>query len=656
MANVDDLLNRVADTALRADLADAIKEFRKTQKFGLVFEPHVPETAALRGLPLAPGALCRLRTETDPDLLFQVLGVNGENVTLKSVRDSSEITAPRPDVLTVKRFGEPVYPALTSLSVVRNGRIDQPHHVVVDGENFHALQLFVYLYKGEIDCIYIDPPFNSGARDWKYNNRYVDINDSWRHSKWLSFMQKRLALAKRLLKEDGVLVCAIDENEHAHLVALLQQEYRGYDITSVAVVHNPRGIQGDNFSYTNEFAVFVIPSGKKVIADRILPPEERDTRDLRDNGGQSRRTDARNCFYPIIVKNDGIIGFGDVPDDSFHPTSAATSKSGDVFEVWPIDRNGVERKWRYARQSVESISGLLSVAYSRNDGVANQNPQIKITKDKGKYRTVWSGARYDANAYGTKLVTLLTGTQFPFPKSVFTIKDILLACTRHKPNALILDFFAGSGTTLHATCMVNAELGGSRKCLLVTNNEVGEKWDKALRRRGLYPGDEEYEAHGIFEAVTVPRCVAAITGKRTNGEAINGTLDGRPIRDGFSENVIFLRIDYLEPDEVDLGMQFDAIVPALWCAAGAVGEFEKGISTPTSIPSSSRYAVLLDERHFRQFRRELERRSNVRKAWLVTDSEWSFAEMRSALPGATDVSMLYRDYLRNFRINTKLTL
>src|SRR6185295_18547061 len=109
---------------------------------------------------------------------------------------------------------------------IRRGPKDRPYHAVLDGENFHALQLFVYLYEGQVDCIYIDPPYNTGARNWKYNNRYVDSNDQYRHSKWLAMMKKRLWLARRLLKPNtGVLIVTIDEHEVHHLGMLLERVF-----------------------------------------------------------------------------------------------------------------------------------------------------------------------------------------------------------------------------------------------------------------------------------------------------------------------------------------------------------------------------------------------------------------------------------------------
>ena len=277
-----------------------------------------------------------------------------------------------------------------------------------------------------------------------------------------------------------------------------------------------------------------------------------------------------------------------------------------------------------------------------------------------KLKTVWLDRRYDAGTHGTELVRKLLGKPglFPFPKSVYLVRDSLAAVVRNRPHALIVDFFAGSGTTFHATCLLNAEDGGYRRSILVTNNEVSQKTARKLNKAGHYRGDPVFEARGIFEQVTLPRCEAVVTGRRPDGTLIPGKhVDGPPFRAGFSENIEFYRLDYLDPDDIDLGCQFDAIHPALWLAAGGIGDRVKpDEAIGFSIPTCSRYGVLFKESRFRQFKEALQQRPEVTHVWLVTDSEEAYAEMRSALPGELTISMLYRDYLRSFRLNTERNL
>jgi len=342
-----------------------------------------------------------------------------------------------------------------------------PVNILIEGDNYHALSVLNYTHKGNVDVIYIDPPFNTGARNWKYNNNYVDVNDSFRHSKWLSFMEKRLKLAKSLLRRDGVLICAIDENELWHLGPLLQEIFFGHEIHLITIVHNPRGVQGKNFSYVNEFAYFVLPKGKKIIGPRKLREDEIYWSNLRNWGGESLRTDARNCFYPIIVSRNKVVGFGNVPRNDFHPKKQTEEKDGKYY-VWPIDIKGTERKWRYARQSVESIRDILRVKKHKT------RIEIEIGKDYGIVRTVWQDPKYDAAEYGTKLVhALVPKMNFEFPKSVYNVYDCLAPIIRQRKNSTVLDYFAGSGTTGHAVLMLNKEDGGNRRFILCTDNENG---------------------------------------------------------------------------------------------------------------------------------------------------------------------------------------
>ncbi|MFA6552636.1 MAG: site-specific DNA-methyltransferase [Candidatus Paceibacterota bacterium] len=364
-----------------------------------------------------------------------------------------------------------------------------PNNLLIEGDNYHSLSVLNYTHKKNIDLIYIDPPYNTGANNWKYNNDYVDKEDSYRHSKWLSLMRHRLNLAKNLLKDDGVLICAIDENEQAHLSVLLEQIFSAHELHTITIVHNPRGVQGTNFSYTHEYAIFVIPKNLKTIGDRVIEEEDIKFRGLRDNGGESLRTDARNCFYPIIVKDGKIIGFGDVVPNDIHPKKEEKKKDGDY--IYPIDNEGVERKWRYARQSVDKVKHLLEVVESKN------GKEIQIGKDFGKYRTVWVDKRFDANEYGAKLLReIVPNCGFDFPKSLYTVYDCLFAVVGDRPHANIVDFFAGSGTTGHAVLEMNKVDGGKRKFILCTNNE---------NNNGNGTG-------GIAESVCYPRIKNVING------------------------------------------------------------------------------------------------------------------------------------------------
>jgi adenine-specific DNA-methyltransferase len=222
VAYIEDKIQQVQDKELRGILLAEVKKLKKEKKFGLVFEEHVPELVPVYSAPICPRSTVALK---DGDLL--------ETLRVKRIKDGSAFLSKDVDgnefvysleQLVVQRFGEAIYPALKLKDSVVNGG-DRPFHTLIEADNYHALQLLEYLYAGQVDCIYIDPPYNTGAKDWKYNNNYVDVNDSWRHSKWLAMMKKRLLLAKDLLTQDGVIFVSIDDGEACHLKLLMDSVF-----------------------------------------------------------------------------------------------------------------------------------------------------------------------------------------------------------------------------------------------------------------------------------------------------------------------------------------------------------------------------------------------------------------------------------------------
>jgi adenine-specific DNA-methyltransferase len=376
-------------------------------------------------------------------------------------------------------------PIAKTLRPVREESVafDTTQNLFIEGDNLEALKLLQETYLGKVKMIYIDPPYNTG-RNLIYKNDYSEkrgeflersnqIDESGGrlvanaetngrfHSDWLTMIYSRLRVAKNMLTKDGVLVCAIDENELATLSVVLKEVFSGsaWEHAYVAVVHNPRGQQGQNFSYVNEYLIFVYPSGTKAIGNRKIPDEDVKWSQFRNWGGESERSDAKNCFYPVLVKNGQVVGFGDVSADDYHP--AQTEQDGETSFVYPIDNEGVERKWRYARQSADEIKSLLRARKTAT------GYQIEIGKNFGLYRSVWTDKRYDANEYGTKVVnSLIDGAGFTFPKSLWAVYDPVSAVTETDKDAIIMDFFAGSSTTAHAVMQLNSDDGGNRKFIM----------------------------------------------------------------------------------------------------------------------------------------------------------------------------------------------
>ncbi|HKW19461.1 MAG TPA: DNA methyltransferase [Terriglobales bacterium] len=384
-----------------------------------------------------------------------------------------------------------------------SGFEEQLDGVLIHSENFQALNLVNRNYSDRVKCVYIDPPFNSPSTEIPYKNDY-------KHSSWLSLMNDRIALTQRVLN-DGVFVVAIDENEQERLGLLLDENWlRTFEKVCVSIRHNPRGIQGKNFSHCHEYAYFMYPSdARKYIGDRKL--EEPDVRNLRDSGLESDRTDARNCFYPFVVRDESIVGIGEVPEDGFHPRTVNEARPDGSLSIWPLDTSGAEKKWRYARQSVEEILPKLQVRQTRG------KYEIYFAKETGTVRTLWTGAQFDASEYGTKLLQDMFGTKdldFAYPKSLFTLTETLGITTKGAREDYVLDFFAGSGTTGHAIIHLNREDGGNRRYVLV---EMGD----------------------YFNTVLLPRIKKAVYSKDWK--------NGKPVsREGVSQMLKYIRLESYE--------------------------------------------------------------------------------------------------------------
>lgn len=489
MAALDDLISQIPDESLRERIRAEMKRANRQKKFGLVFEEHLPEATPLYDIPVKRGSVVAKKDGQVTDIYY-VEEIEDGQATCFHKATKERVVLPVDALACVAQFGEPIYPYLQPLDTVCNAPDSDLWHTLIEADNYHALQLLEYLYAGKVDCIYIDPPYNTGARDWKYNNDYVDGNDTYRHSKWLSMMEKRLKLAKRLLNPaDSVMIVTIDEKEYLHLGCLLEELFPNARIQMVSIANNLAGVQRANeFGRVNEFAFFI------------------------------------------------MIG--------------------------------------------EAV------------------PQI-------------------------------------------------------------IDFFAGSGTTCHAVNLLNAEDGGHRRCIMVTNNEVSDNEAKALTKRGFKPGDEEWNRLGIARYITWPRTVCSLKGYDINGKPIKGdylTSGEEPMHmaDGFKANAAFFKLGFLDKNAVALGRQFKELLPVLWLKAGAHGPcpaLEEAVEVPAMLVLPvNHFAVLTDESQYETFAAQVNGEDSITTVYIVTDSEPGYREMISGL-NAEDTYQLYRDYLDNFRIN-----
>ncbi len=441
-----------------------------------------------------------------------------------------------------------------------------PWNFIIQGDNLQALYLLEKTHRGKVDCIYIDPPYNTGAKDWKYNNDYVDSNDVYRHSKWLSMMKTRLIKAKHLLNpKDSVLIVTIDEKEYLRLGCLLEELFPTANIQMISSVIAQKGVaRQSSFYRVNEF-LFIVQLGKsKVISLPLSDAWKLGKKSsaaakgvvwsqLRRSGTNDLRSDRPNLFYPIYFNKAGtrIIGTGDALPSEKHPTSALELKD-DKLILWPIKESGVEGNWQISQTEVmarqekgyikvgKKKDNTIPVSYLKKGSIKKiEDGEVTVVGYNEGNGTVivnatdyshefipasqWDIESHDATYHGSQLLSkFLPDRSFPFPKSLYAVHDALKFFVAKKKNAVILDFFSGSGTTGHAVNLLNAQDGGKRTFIMVTNNEVSEAEAKDLTKKGFSVGDNEWESLGIAKHITWPRTICSIEGKDSTGKEIVG--------------------------------------------------------------------------------------------------------------------------------------
>ena len=408
------------------------------------------------------------------------------------------------------------------------------------------------------------------------------------------------------------------------------------------------------------------------------------------NRSNNPRTSSNGQFFPIYIeeKTRTIVKVGECMDVSSQQKDFPVIRG--LTAVFPVRENGDESIWRaipsttrewlakgYVRVSkfeekhnrwtlsyiptgLQKIieSGVIGDIKKRSDGSLDVKKIPASFKDLNP-KTVWYQKCHNADDYGGSIVkSILPGHSFSFPKSLYAVHDAIRFFVANKPNALVLDFFAGSGTTLHAVNLLNAEDGGKRRCILVTNNEVSGEEVAAFRKKGLKPGDAEWEAKGIAQYVTWPRTTCSIKGVDVKGAPLKGEYLGgdkehpRQMSDGFKANAAFFKLGFVDPAAVSIGRAFKEILPLLWMKAGAHGACPRRVedNAPYHVLGENRFAVLMDETFFNSFKREIAKSPEIETIYLVTDFEPSYKAMAACFP-RRKTCQLYTDYLENFRVN-----
>ena len=380
-------------------------------------------------------------------------------------------------------------------------------------------------------------------------------------------MEKRLMLAKKLLNpRDSVLIVTIDEKEYAHLGCLLERLFSEANIQMISTLIAQKGVSRKNSFYrTNEY-IYIIQIGNSSVCPLELNEEWKLGKkesaaskgivwsQLRRSGTGDLRTDSPHLFYPILFDKTGgkITGTGESLFPLTKHPSSAIETFDDCILLWPIKKSGVEGRWQLSQDEFKSRLekgyikcgklklDTIPISYLKRGSIQKiENGDVIISAYKGENKTVevdssnyqhvfvpgsqWNIGLHDATYQGSQFINALFGeNRFDFPKSLYAVHDAIRFFVNNKPSALILDFFAGSGTTLHAVNLLNAEDGGHRRCIMVTNNEIGETKERELKPQGIRPGDEEWEKWGIARYVTWPRTECSIKGIDVNGNPIDG--------------------------------------------------------------------------------------------------------------------------------------
>ena len=477
-SELDVLLDKVADPTLRANIRSQVDRLRAKRTFGLVFESHLPERVRLPEHEIRAGV--RVAYRDDPaSAAFEVIAIKKKTATLRKVRnpDGSALspaqgvevvdeTARLDAVVVIADFGEPVFPGLRHLGSVSRGG-NKPAHVVIKGENHHVLEALHFTHAGKVDCIYIDPPYNSGARDWKYDNNYVDDADNYRHSKWLAMMERRLLLAKELLNpNDSVLIVTIDEKEYLRLGLLLEQTFPQALIQMISANVNPANVARKGaFGRSDEYVFFVM-IGSAAPQRIVLGADWVSTRGrtftgsvrwdlLRRSGTNAKRADRPKLFYPIYVDTAtaAAVGTGD-PLKAGGNLKRVIAPPGQAI-VWPIRKDGSQGNWQlgpkalmqHVQQGRVRLGGTAEKGYvvyyikggeyqkilrgdypvlgRKADGSLDLSSSDEVV-NLAVPGTQWRVSAHDATQYGSRLLSsFLPGRSFPFPKSLYAVEDAL---------------------------------------------------------------------------------------------------------------------------------------------------------------------------------------------------------------------------------------
>lgn len=656
---LDEALTRVTDPALRAVLEQEVERLRGSRRFGLVFDRHLPESVRLTDHPLRKGIRVGLRDESD-QRTWRITGFS-DTARSTAILDNGSEHASK-DLIVIREFGEPVYPGLKSVERISQGAPDAPVHTVINGENYHVLQALRTTHRGQVDLVYIDPPYNTGNDSWIYNDRYVDGNDRSRSSKWLSFIERRLVIARELLKPTGVILVAIGDDEQHRLRMLMDQVFEPQNFLANIVW---QGSGKNDARYTAGGIDYMIAYAKseealtesgvrwreaKAGLELAAAAAEKAWVDSDENAERATRLyraalrSLRGQLEPAVFRYDQIDDQGRVfqSGDLRSPNPRPNLRYDVLHPVTGKPMKMHPNGWVYSQEAMQERIERNEILFGPDETTAPRLKRYLLTQGEQVPYPTFTMPRMPGSK---RLEQVLGDRRFPFPKD----HEVLMRWFRTiaPSNGLILDFFGGSGTTTEAVLRLNEEDGGTRQSILVTNNELGAQQAKTLRKAGHRPGDERWEAQGVFEHVTRPRLSTVVTGQRPDGSTY--------AVQGLHANIEFFDLTYLDPGMVRRGREFATIAPLLWLEAGAVGP-RIDIEPESGWALTDQYGVLFAVDALSEFAAAVvtavldERGPSV--LFTVTDSPSEYQHALSRLPVGVETVQLYEDYLTRYTINT----
>ena len=727
MAQIHDIIQslesgEISSSEASQRLKEMLSKDSSRRSFGLVYESHLPEIAEVPDHSIVEGDWVVKRSpkgEFSPNgsHRLRVCNIydNEDGIEVADVEDHSGddgikiIEAlPLDSIIKTVSQDEVIFPGLVSDGEVIGDKYSDVFHSVICSENYSALRMLGATdLIGKIDCIYIDPPYNTGNKDWIYNNDYVDGSDEFRSSAFMNFLERRLQEAKTLLNpEDSVLILTIDEKEYLNVGMLLRQVFTGARIQMVSSVINPAGVARESSMSRNDEYIYLVMIGNsspnkttlKTTPSSSIDSEKSNKRSnptiwnsLRRRGKKYTRQGSPGCFYPIYIRGTEIVDVGDPLKDNENPGDEKKIEGTEV--IYPIQPDGSQGAYNLGVEKLierlnkgyvrvkESSKGKI-IQYLRNAEIERIERGELIRKNTKEIdyewlnvdlmvksgKTQWNIGSHNAEKYGTSITNALHGEKcFDFPKSLYAVEDVLRFFVKSKPNATILDFFGGSGTTAHAVMHLNEQDGGKRKSITVTNNEIGVQRSKNLSKKRYQSGDPEWEKYGVYEYATKPRITAAITGKTAASgytEDVKGYYKyndfqdeyaiGDPIpkdkarqfKDGLKQNVKFFKLNYLAYDDIFLNLEDDALYPLIWLEQGQQGEIPHDVD---SFFISDKYAIV---KKLSQFNNVMDNCGDGVSTVYVHADEDTAIQLQESVSHGVEVVPLWDLYVQRMKLKT----